>query len=113
MDDAADRPGGTLTGRSEATGRLKAWQCIGCGKIEAPQNCIGVCEDRAIEFVYAGEDDKAIGELQFARQYISAVNALVRQIANVTPRAGEWERSYRALQGEARRLLIILPRQTS
>jgi len=25
--------------------RLNAWQCIGCGKIEAPQNCIGVCRD--------------------------------------------------------------------
>jgi hypothetical protein len=27
---------------------VKAWQCIGCGKIEAPQACIGVCQDRKV-----------------------------------------------------------------
>jgi hypothetical protein len=26
------------------TDYVKAWQCIGCGKIEAPQTCIGVCQ---------------------------------------------------------------------
>ena len=31
----------------------KAWQCIGCGRIEAPQPCLGICEDRKVEFVYA------------------------------------------------------------
>jgi hypothetical protein len=24
--------------------RIKVWQCIGCGRIDSPQNCIGVCE---------------------------------------------------------------------
>ena len=27
----------------------KAWQCIGCGRIEAPQTCIGICEDCKVE----------------------------------------------------------------
>jgi hypothetical protein len=26
--------------------RIKAWQCIGCGRIEGAQPCIGICEDR-------------------------------------------------------------------
>lgn len=34
---------------------VKAWQCIGCGEIEAPQTCIGVCQDRKVDFVYASE----------------------------------------------------------
>jgi hypothetical protein len=47
---------------------IEAWQCIGCGKLEAPQNCIGACQDRRVEL-------------------------------------GDFERSYRALQAEARTLL--------
>jgi hypothetical protein len=27
---------------------IQAWQCIGCGRIEAPQTCVGVCRDRKI-----------------------------------------------------------------
>jgi uracil-DNA glycosylase len=27
---------------------VKAWQCVGCGKIEAPQTCIGICQDRKV-----------------------------------------------------------------
>ena len=30
---------------------IDAWQCIGCGKIEAPQTCIGVCRDRKVYFI--------------------------------------------------------------
>jgi len=39
------------------------------------------------------------------RRRIAALEALVRQIAATTPREGEWERGYRALQTQARRLL--------
>ena len=28
--------------KSDAIHYVAAWQCIGCGKIEAPQTCIGV-----------------------------------------------------------------------
>lgn len=71
--------------------RIKAWQCIGCGRIEGAQPCIGICEDRPQHFVYAEEYDLLEG--------------LVRQLATVTPRDGEWERTYRALQQRARKLL--------
>jgi hypothetical protein len=77
---------------------VKAWQCIGCGKIEAPQTCVGICQDRKVELVYA-HDHRALLE------YAMRAEALVRQIALITPRAGEWERSYRALQEKARQLL--------
>lgn len=81
---------------------VKAWQCIGCGKIEAPQTCVGVCQDRKVELVYAHEHREA---LAFAHAQASALEALVRQIAWTTPRDGEWERSYRALQQRARQAL--------
>jgi hypothetical protein len=71
--------------------RIKAWQCIGCGRIEGHQPCIGICEDRPQHFVYADDYDR--------------LESLVRQLATVTPRDGDWERTYRALQQRARELL--------
>ncbi len=84
---------------------LKAWQCIGCGRVEAPQPCIGICQDRRVEFVYASEHAEALADAKRANERALAFEALVRQIAHTTPRAGEWERSFRSLQDHARRLL--------
>lgn len=81
---------------------VKAWQCIGCGKIEAPQTCVGVCQDRRVEFVYAGEHAEIVAALE---RRIDALEKLARQIAYTTPRAGEWERSWRSLGERARRIL--------
>ena len=89
--------------------RIPAWQCIGCGKIEATQPCIGVCRDRRVEFVYASEHDSAVQrERAAAHKRIEALAAIVRQIAWTTPREGECEHSYLALQARARRLVQAL-----
>ena len=84
---------------------VKAWQCIGCGKIEAPQTCIGVCQDRKVEFVYADEHEAALAQAR--QRKMQALEAVVRQIALTTPHEGEWERSYRALQSKARHAMTI------
>jgi hypothetical protein len=76
--------------------RFKAWQCIGCGKIESPQPCIGVCRDRAAVFVDASDYDRLAGEVEILR-------SIARDLATITPREGEWERSYKALQERARK----------
>ena len=70
---------------------MKAWQCIGCGRLESSQPCIGICEDRRVELVYAWQLEEAL--------------ALLRQLAWSKPREGEWERSFRDLQARARKLL--------
>ena len=87
------------------TNRVKAWQCIGCGKIDAPQTCIGVCHDRKVEFVYAFEHEQALAQLAGALTRIGALEAIACQLAWAKPRTGEWERSYRALQQRARKIL--------
>ena len=88
---------------------VKAWQCIGCGMIEAPQTCIGVCEYRKAELIYAFDHEQAIAEvIAEARRRTEALVALARQLASTTPREGEWERSYRAMQDQARRALSAL-----
>lgn len=78
--------------------RIKGWQCIGCGKVEAPQPCIGVCQDRPVELVDAANYDLAL-------ERIRALEALLNRVVLITPRAGEWERSYRLLQQQAREAL--------
>lgn len=85
--------------------RVTAWQCIGCGRIEGAGPCIGICEDRKVEFVYASDYDGALAELANARRRAKALASLVRLLARTTPREGEWERTYRALQARARELL--------
>lgn len=84
------------------TDHVKAWQCIGCGKIEASQTCVGICQYHKVELVYAHEHREMITRMQAT---IDTMTSLVRQIAWSTPRNGEWERSYRALQEQAHRAL--------
>lgn len=78
--------------------RVKAWQCMGCGRLESSETCIGICQDRPVEFVYAFEHEAALAKHGEAL-------ALLRQLAWSTPREGDWERSYRELQARARKLL--------
>jgi hypothetical protein len=78
--------------------RLIAWRCIGCGRIDGPQPCVGVCQDRKVELVDAGVADAL-------QSRIDALEAVLRQLALATPRAGEWQRSYLELQSRARQLL--------
>ena len=92
------------------TERVRVWQCIGCGRIEGPKPCIGICEDRPAEYVAAEEYDAALAA---ERRRIEALAALVRQIAYTTPRAGGYERTWMALQGSARALLDTLKREVA
>ncbi len=84
---------------------IKAWQCIGCGKIEAPQTCIGVCQDRKIMLVTLADHEEALSELQRVYGELQDMQAVLSRLALSTPRPGQWEPSYRALQEQARRVL--------
>jgi hypothetical protein len=89
----------------ELAPEFPAWQCIGCGRIDGPQPCIGVCQDRKVSFVYAADYAAIFGRLLEAEERIAVLERLARRIALSTPHAGEWERGYRSLQEEARRVL--------
>jgi hypothetical protein len=67
--------------------RITAWQSIGCGCVEAPQPCVGVCADRRIELANAADLDAARAELELARDSVRQLAAVARQIAHTTPRA--------------------------
>ena len=91
--------------KGSSANTITAWQCVGCGRLEAPQNCIGVCHDRKVELVSAWDHAEALSALEDAHARVAALTALLGKLAHVTPRAGAFESSYRALQAEARKLL--------
>ena len=86
--------------------RMEVFQCIGCGKIEAPQPCIGVCRDRRTQLVYGEDYDALLAEAD-------ALRAVLRQIATITPHEGECLRSWQALQVRARTVLGLERRSGS
>ncbi len=90
------------------TDYVKAWQCIGCGKLDAPQTCIGVCQDRRVELVYATEYEQVLAELDTARRHLLAAASVLRSMASTTPHEDEWARSYRVVQQKARKVLAAI-----
>lgn len=81
---------------------LTAWQCIGCGKLEAPQPCIGVCRDRKVRLVAAEDHERALAALAASTERVDALRGVVARFAHATPRDGHWEESYRALLAATR-----------
>lgn len=84
---------------------IQAWQCIGCGKIEAPQPCIGVCRDRKVLLVGLDEHKQALEEIQRVYGQLEEAQRLLSRLARSTPRTGQWEHSWRSLQEQSRKLL--------
>lgn len=82
--------------------RIKVWQCVGCGRIDHPMPCVGICRDQKAEYVPASEHDARVAEFK-AR--VEALRAVALTIANTRPRAGEAERTWLALQERARTAL--------
>ncbi|MEJ8566328.1 hypothetical protein [Elongatibacter sediminis] len=81
---------------------IKAWRCIGCGRIEAPAPCLGICEDRVVELVEATTHQALVEDYRALRE-------LVLQLARTTPREGQFAATYRAMQKRAAELLAHRP----
>ena len=75
--------------------RIKVWQCIGCGRIDDPKPCVGICRDAKVEYVLAVDHDREV----------AALRALAAVIAHTTPHEHEAVRHWEALQRRARELL--------
>ena len=84
---------------------IKAWQCIGCGRLDAPANCVGICQDRKVELVGAWDYAEVVFALEEANERIAVLESAVGRLAHVTPREGTWKDSYLAMQAHARKLL--------
>ena len=78
--------------------RIAGWRCIGCGKVDAPRPCVGVCQDRKVELVDAVDYDALLARTR-------ALEAALALIARITPREDALPASWQALQARARALL--------
>lgn len=97
--------GGSPADPFPAAQTVVVWRCPDCGGVDAPQPCIGVCIWRAAQWVdaaaYEAERSRGLGDRQAERSLVD----LLRTLAFTTPRSGQWERSWRALQARAQQAL--------
>ena len=78
------------------------WRCPDCGGVDTPQPCIGVCIWRPAEWIDAACYEHERSRAAADRQAGQSLAGLLGRLAFTTPRAGQWERSLRALQAQAR-----------
>jgi hypothetical protein len=83
------------------TDYIQVWQCAGCGRIEAPQPCIGICSDRKVLMVALDEHERALAQSGELQERIDALRMLLTRFVGASPRAGGWERSWKLLQEQA------------
>jgi hypothetical protein len=106
--DALRRAGAPADVGDEPAERIMTWWCPGCGRIEAPQPCIGVCIRRPDEMVSAARYDDARARATAAGRAERLLAELARMVTCVTPRDGQWNRNWRALHARGRTALAAL-----
>lgn len=87
---------------------IQAWQCIGCGKIEAPQTCIGVCQDRKVFMVGKDEHERALAATLALQAQLERARGMLLRFGQAEPKPAHWEDSWRALQAQVREVLATL-----
>ena len=92
-----------------AADTVVVWRCRDCGGLDAPQPCLGVCIWRAAAWVDATWHESVRSRAAADREAERSLAGLLGRLAFATPRAGQWERSLRALQRQARHTLDSLP----
>ena len=81
------------------------WRCQDCGGVDAPQPCIDVCIWGLADWVDAAWYESQRSRAAFDREVEQSLAGLLRRFAFATPREGQWERSWRAFQSQARLVL--------
>ena len=81
------------------------WRCPDCGGLDAPQPCIGVCIRRPAQWIDAARYEAERARARADRKAERSLAGLLRVLAFTTPRPGQWERHWRALQARARQAL--------
>ena len=78
------------------------WRCQDCGGVDAPQECIDVCIWGPADWVDAASYESERSRAAVDREVEQSLAGLLRRFASATPRDGQWERSWRAFQSQAR-----------
>ena len=78
------------------------WRCQDCGGVDAPQECIDVCIWGPADWVDADSYESERSQAAVNREVEQSLAGLLRRFAFATPRDGQWERSWRVFQSQAR-----------
>jgi len=84
---------------------VTTWACDSCGRIEAPQPCIGVCVRPPTAMVPAAEHAVVVEAARAAQRDLARFAPVLRQIAWATPRPEHVEEMGRALRAAAQALM--------
>jgi hypothetical protein len=108
-----ERAGAVLRGAAERPDAVpaepfRAWLCTGCGRVEAPQACLGVCLRHPGEVVRADSHAEALARAADADRDARALRGLVRRLAFTTPREGHGDETVSAMR-EAALALVGTP----
>lgn len=85
--------------------RVTVWRCDACGGVDAPQECLGICTWRPIEWATIAAYERARAQAHDQHATEARLRTLLRKIAHVRPKPEREAETGRALQGEARSLL--------
>jgi hypothetical protein len=89
------------------------WLCATCGQVEAPQSCLGICIRRNGEFLRADHYVELAAQIETMQRRTRDLIALLRQLARVAPHPGQCEKTCRAFQEKAIKLLDRAPAESS
>ena len=84
---------------------ITTWACDSCGRIEAPQPCIGVCIRPETPMVEASEHAAVVAAARTVAAELERLAPLLRQLAWSRPRADHREEMQQALRAAAHRAL--------
>lgn len=84
---------------------IEAWGCPRCGRIDAPQPCLGVCVRRPGAVADASEYRRFAAQSERLAAEDRALTGLARLLATVTPRPGHEESTVVTVRSRARELL--------
>jgi hypothetical protein len=87
---------------------IEAWGCPVCGRVDAPQPCLGICVRQPGEVADAAEYRPLTRRTEQAATADRALERLVRLLATVTPRPGREELTLAQVRSQARSLLESL-----
>jgi hypothetical protein len=88
--------------QDESSRPLTAWWCPECGGLEAPQPCLGICLWRPVEWVRSDRWLQERERLDAELETEAALRRILRGVAYVTPREGQWQVGWRRLKALAR-----------
>lgn len=96
---------GATADLSEPPDEATTWWCDHCGGLDAPQDCLGICIWRSVDWVDAAVYAAARERARTERERERRLRQVLRHAAHVHPRSGGWQATRLALRAEARRAL--------